>query len=160
MPDSLAEMVHTRDERNNSLQRQIFLYTFLKDGEVVTNQYSSCIYDEVMGPTVLGVLEDVLFAETKRFGRGDWTDYKVFVWNRQGVLRQIDVPWKSTLESAVALLTSTDGRKYIVTLWPKKARRRSVDFQFTFVDLASGEQIVRDVTVPVPPLPLEKKGAE
>lgn len=150
VPDSLAEMVHTCEEGKDTLQRQIFLYTFLKDGEVVTNKYGRCISDYVCEQTVLGVPDDVLLVEKRRVGRGDWSGSKLIVWNRQGVLREIDVPWKKILEGAVALHTGSDGRKHIVTLWAKKARRRSVDFRFTFVDLKSGEQMVRDVTVPVP----------
>jgi len=155
VPWTMAKM-EVAYESNRRKSADIALYTFLPGDGVATNVYRSC-YSNVLATTVLGTPEDALFVESVfeevpggTVMRPVSRRLKYVAWNRAGLIRWFDVPYGEKPEPQVALHTSTDGRKYIVTLWAMKARRRSVDFRFTFVDLASGEQIVRDVTVPVP----------
>jgi hypothetical protein len=156
VPATMAAMDVKYGDYDPQLSSDITLYTFLLGDGVATNVYRSC-YSNVIATTVLGTPEDALFVESVfeempggAVMRPVPRRLKYVAWNRAGLVREIPVPYGEEPEEEVALHTASDGRKYIVTLWAKKARRRSVDLRFTFVDLASGEQIVRDVTVPFP----------
>lgn len=155
VPATVAAADVKYGELGNQLSSDITLYTFLLGDEVMTNVYHSC-HSNVIATTVMGSPEDALFVDRVFEEMPGGTEMrpvplglKYVAWSRAGLVREIPVPYGEEPEEEVAL-HEAGGRKYVVTLWAKKARRRSVDFRFTFVDLKSGEQMVRDVTVPVP----------
>jgi hypothetical protein len=142
--------INSYAEGNNS----VTLYTAHPAGGFTTNVYLSPLADDSF-VTTMGTPEDALFASFEIIlgpgrpaARGDRIIYTV--WNRRGVVREIEVPPGVYPESEVDLYEA-GGRRYIVYSYEKKVRRREVTLGFTFVDLHSGEQIERDVTIPIPP---------
>jgi hypothetical protein len=132
----------------------VTLYTAHSAGGFTTNIYPSPLAN-AYPVTTMGTPEDALFASCKIIigpeppaARVDRIIYTV--WDRRGVVREIEVPPGVYPDDDVDLYEA-GGRRYIVYSYEKKVRRRDVTLGFTFVDLNSGEQIERDVTIPIPP---------
>lgn len=132
----------------------VTLYTFLPAGGLATNTYP-CPLAAVGIVTAMGTPEDALFASFDRIpGRGrpsTRVDQIIYtVWNRRGVVRKIEMP--AGVEPAAEVdLFEAAGRRYLTYCHAKKVRRHKVTLSVAFVDLDSGCQIERDLTIPIPP---------
>jgi hypothetical protein len=132
----------------------VTLYTAHSAGGFTTNIYPSPLAN-AYPVTTMNTPEDALFASSEiiigpeppavRVNRWIYT-----VWDQRGVVREIEVPPGVHPDTDVDLYDA-GGRRYIVYSYKKKVKRREVTLGFTFVDLASGDQVERDVTIPIPP---------
>jgi len=139
----------------------VTLYTALAEGGLSTNIYP-CPLSDMGCVTAMGTPTNAYFASFNRITSHLTTASRppdrltYTIWNRSGVVRVIEVPLGISPEAEVCPYTA-DGRQYIVYLYTKKTKRNHVDVGVTFVDLESGEQTERDVTVFIPQA--EGKGA-
>lgn len=150
IPQTRAYINYYGDVRTTN----VMLYTVIPAGGLVTNIYP-CPLAEVGIVTAMGKPEDALFASFDRIpgpGRPSTRVDRIIytVWSRRGVVRKIEV--LSGVEPTVDVdLYEVDGSLYLVYCHEKKVRRRAVTLGVTFVDLDSGRQIERDVTILIPP---------
>jgi hypothetical protein len=132
----------------------VTLYTALPAGGLSTNVYP-CPLSNMGCVTAMGTPGDAFFASFNRItapratGSGLPDKLSYTIWNRHGVIRVIDVPVGISPESGVCLYEA-DGRRYIFYLYIKKTERYKVTVGVTFVDLGSGHQTERDVTIHIP----------
>lgn len=132
----------------------VTLYTALPAGGLSTNVYP-CPLSNMGLVTAMGTPEDPYFASFDRihtspsYSTVSNDRVKYTIWNQRGVIRVIDVPAGIFPEAEVCPYEA-DGKRYIVYLYNKTTERHKVTVGVTFVDLQSGQQTERDVTIQVP----------
>lgn len=139
----------------------VTLYTALPGGGLSTNVYP-CPLSNMGLVTAMGTPEDPYFASfdrihTSRSYSTVSNDRVIYtIWNQRGVIRVIDVPAGIFPEAEVCPYEA-DGKRYMVYLYDKTTERHKVTVGVTFVDLESGQQTQRDVTIQIPKDSLEVK---
>jgi hypothetical protein len=139
----------------------VTLYTALPAGGLSTNVYP-CPLSNMGLVTAMGTPEDPYFASFDRihtspsYSTVSNDRVKYTIWNQRGVIRVIDVPAGIFPEAEVCPYEA-DGKRYIVYLYDKTTERDKVTVGVTFVDLESGQQTERNVTIQVPKDSLEVK---
>lgn len=149
IPRTCATQKRDADGRYN-----VTLYTALAEGGISTNVYQ-CPPSLMAGVTAMGKPEDAYFASFDRIAgprshskvSPDYVKYTI--WNRSGVVRVIDVPAGISPEADVCPYEA-DGKSYIFYLYNKTTERHKVTVGVTFVDLESGKQTEREVTIQIP----------
>jgi hypothetical protein len=132
----------------------VTLYTALPGGGLSTNVYP-CPLSNMGLVTAMGTSAEPYFASFDRihtsrsYSTVSNDRVKYTIWNRRGVIRVIDVPAGIFPEAEVCPYEA-DGKRYIVYLYNKTTERHKVTVGVTFVDLESGQQTERDVTITIP----------